>query len=110
MAMNSWHVATNKMEQRRLGKTTEELGELLGVIGRIGIQGIDEIDPSSGQTNRARLQDEIADTMAQLRLLHIFYTLDTNYIGKRIDKKPGSIVTGKQIGRASCRERVSSPV
>ena len=23
---------------------------------------------------------------------------------------PGSIVTGKQIGRASCRERVSSPV
>ena len=25
-------------------------------------------------------------------------------------KNEGSIVTGKQIGRASCRERVSSPV
>ena len=27
-----------------------------------------------------------------------------------IEENPGCIVTGKQIGRASCRERVSSPV
>lgn len=101
MAMNPWHVTTDKMEQRRLGKTTEELGELLGVVGRIGIQGIDEIDPSSGQTNRARLQDEIADVMAQLRLVHVFYTLDTNYIGKRIDKKIASMREWDQLVAAN---------
>lgn len=91
MAMNPWHVTTNKMEQRRLGKTTEELGELLGVVGRIGIQGIDEIDPSSGQTNRERLHDEIADVYAQLHLLGEFYTLNPGTIFERMLRKIASM-------------------
>ena len=91
MAMNPWHVTTNKMEQRRLGKTTEELAELLAVVGRIGIQGIDEIDPSSGQTNRERLHDEVADVQAQLVLLKEFYRMNQHQIFERTMKKIASM-------------------
>lgn len=90
-----------KEEQRRLGKTTEELGELSAVVGRIGIQGIDEIDPSSGEANRARLQDEMADVMAQLGLLLDFYKLDSDYMGKRIDQKRASMQEWDQLVEAN---------
>jgi len=83
MAMTPWQVTTNRKEQRRLGKTGEELGELMAVVGRIGIQGIDEIDPSSGATNKDRLYDEIADVLAQIKLLFDFYKLDANRISAR---------------------------
>ncbi len=87
MAVNPWHVTTNKIEQRRLGKTTEELAELLAVVGRIGIQGIDEIDPSSGHTNRQRLTEEMADVWAQLELLKEHYHLDVYQLSVRKAKK-----------------------
>ena len=71
--VTKWQVITDPMQLRRMGKTTEELGELIeavgrmvSVVGRITIQGIDEIDPSSGKTNRLRLEEEIADVYAQL--------------------------------------------
>ncbi len=66
--MNPWHVTTDPKSLRRLGKTIEEMGELIAVLGRVIIQGIDEVDPSSGDTNRLRLQKESADVSAQLRL------------------------------------------
>lgn len=91
MAMNPWHVTTNKMEQRRLGKTTEELAELLAVVGRVGIQGINEIDPSSGQINRERLHDEVADVHAQLHLLSEFYSLNQTTIRDRMLRKISSM-------------------
>jgi hypothetical protein len=64
--VTKWMPTTDRMLQRRMGKTGEKLGELSAVTNRILIQGIDEIDPSSGKTNRHRLEDEIADVYAQL--------------------------------------------
>jgi hypothetical protein len=63
--MNPWRPDDNPRQARRLGKTLEEAGELVSVLGRISIQGIDAIDPSSGKTNRQRFLDETADVMAQ---------------------------------------------
>jgi NTP pyrophosphatase (non-canonical NTP hydrolase) len=63
-----WVPTTNRMLLRRMGKTGEELGELMSVVCRIVIQGetLEEIDPGSGKTNRQRLIEETADVMAQL--------------------------------------------
>lgn len=63
--MNPWKPDHNPQQARRIGKTAEEVNELGAVLARISIQGIDEIDPSSGKTNRQRLIEETADVMAQ---------------------------------------------
>ncbi len=65
MAMNKWIPTTDLLMLRRMGKLSEELGELQAVVARVIIQGIDEVDPGSGKVNRERLMNEIADVMAQ---------------------------------------------
>ncbi len=52
-----------------IGKFQEELGELQTVLARCIIQGIDEINPTTGQKNREWLLDEMADVSAMLQLL-----------------------------------------
>ena len=84
-----WIPISNKMLLRRMGKTGEECAELLAVTNRIIIQGIDEIDPSSGETNRQRLIDEIADVYAQLDETVKKLLLDKRYIEKRRERKRG---------------------
>jgi hypothetical protein len=64
--MSPWKVTTDPMILRRVGKTGEELCEAGAVCCRIVIQGLDEIDPSSGKTNRQRLVEELADVQAQI--------------------------------------------
>lgn len=85
--MNPWQVTTDEAALRRLGKTAEELSELQAVLARIIIQGVDEIDPSSGKTNRTRMEEETADAFAQLSLLVEFYKMDSERLYARIEKK-----------------------
>ena len=63
--MNKWQLESSVIVRRRMGKTGEELAELSSVVSRIQIQGLDAIDPGTGQTNRQRLIDETADVLAQ---------------------------------------------
>lgn len=63
--LTKWTPTTNLMMLRRMGKLLEELGELSNVAARCIIQGIDEVDPGTGKVNRFRLEQEIADVMAQ---------------------------------------------
>ncbi|WP_375599353.1 hypothetical protein [Devosia sp. Naph2] len=49
-----------------LGKLAEECNELAGRAVRCIIQGLDEVDPDTGRTNRAELEREIADVEACL--------------------------------------------
>ena len=65
-AVSKWVPTTDLMMLRRMGKMVEELGELGSVAARCIIQGIDEIDPGTGEENRERLRNEIADVYAQL--------------------------------------------
>lgn len=87
MKMNPWQVTTDPKSLRRLGKLGEELGELQAVVGRIVIQGINEIDPSSGETNRQRLQKEIADVIAQCTVTTEELKLDGDMMNIRVIEK-----------------------
>lgn len=85
--MNPWMPIADPMMQRRLGKTAEELSELLGVIARIGIQGIDEIDPASGKTNRQRFHEETADVIAQINCNFRAFDMPADDIDERVQMK-----------------------
>lgn len=85
--MNPWFPTTDPASLRRLGKLSEELAELQAVVARIIIQGIDGTDPASGQTNRQRLQNEIADVYAQLSLAVMMFKFDTFMIDMRSKEK-----------------------
>jgi len=85
--MNPWAPDTTPHQKRRIGKSVEELGELLGVCGRLDIQAVDAIDPGTGKTNRQRLQEEIADVLAQLPLTIEAFRLDREFIANRIATK-----------------------
>lgn len=81
--MSKWTPTTDLLMLRRMGKLTEELGELLSVAARCVIQGIDEVDPGSGKVNRIRLEHEIADVMAQCRVTVEALDLDADFINLR---------------------------
>jgi NTP pyrophosphatase (non-canonical NTP hydrolase) len=65
MAMTKWTPETDPMILRRVGKTGEECAELSKVCSRITIQGLDGVDPATGESNRRALAKEVADVMAQ---------------------------------------------
>lgn len=85
--MQPWAPTLTPHQTRRAGKTAEELSELGSVLARIQIQGLDDIDISSGKTNRQRLEEEIADVYAQLRLTVGSFDLDRIAILARVEKK-----------------------
>jgi NTP pyrophosphatase (non-canonical NTP hydrolase) len=73
MAMNPWHVEKNPLILRRVGKTGEELTELIEAalklqkrMHRVSIQGLRGIDPDTGQDNFAEMCKELADVQAQI--------------------------------------------
>lgn len=64
-----WMPEQDQLRLAALGKLVEEAAELAGRAARCIIQGIDEIDPDSGRTNRAELEREIADVQACIEML-----------------------------------------
>jgi len=87
MPVTEWIHESDPVRLRRLGKTGEELGEAMAVVSRCIIQGIDEIDPSSGKTNRLRLEEELADVLAQIECTVDAFGLRTDFIKERGAKK-----------------------
>lgn len=65
MALSKWIPESDPMILRRVGKTGEECAELAKVCSRITIQGLDGVDPATGESNRRALAKEVADVMAQ---------------------------------------------
>lgn len=82
--LTKWIPTTDLSQLRRLGKLSEELGELQAVAARCIIQGIDETDPASGQVNRLRLLNEIADVIAQCNVTVDAFKLDEQQLIDRI--------------------------
>jgi hypothetical protein len=82
-AMNPWKPDDNELQARRIGKSLEELGELVGVLARISIQGMDAIDPASGKTNRVRMAEETADVMAQIECNIVAFGMDRQVLHLR---------------------------
>ena len=72
----------------------------------VDLSGIDSALATFAQARKAISESDQVNTLNPLLAKKIIG--DTNY--KNIGVGEVVIVTGKQIGRASCRERVSSPV
>lgn len=89
--VTAWHVETDAYRIRRLGKSLEELGELVSVLARCLIQGVDEVDPSSGEVNRMRMQKETADVLTQVGGLTETFNLDVKEIMERVQDKKASM-------------------
>jgi NTP pyrophosphatase (non-canonical NTP hydrolase) len=87
MAMSPWVQEPDPMKIRRLGKTVEELGELIAVLGRCIIQGVDAADPVTGEPNISKLQKETADALTQLGRNVNALKLDAQFIHDRIVEK-----------------------
>lgn len=87
--VSKWVPTTDLMMLRRMGKLSEELGELSAVAARCIIQGIDEVDPGTNLPNRVRLTDEIADVYAQLDVTVRAIGLDFRVITERRERKTG---------------------
>lgn len=87
MALSKWIPTTDLMMLRRMGKLSEELGELQAVAARCVIQGIDEVDPGSGKANRLRLEQEIADVIAQCEVTMKALGLNESAINMRVYQK-----------------------
>lgn len=85
--MNKWTPTTDLVTLRRMGKLTEELGELQAVAARVVIQGLDEVDPGTGKVNRQRLLDELADVQAQIGCTLLAFDLDQDYLARRVAEK-----------------------
>jgi len=61
------------------------------VAARCIIQGIDEIDPASGKSNRQRLTEEIADVLAQCFFTATELKLEHEALGERVSEKLGKM-------------------
>lgn len=83
MAMTKWVPETDPAILRRVGKTGEECAELSKVCSRITIQGLDGVDPATGESNRDALAKEIADVLAQCRVTVRALKLDADSINLR---------------------------
>lgn len=85
--LTKWIPTTNLVELRRLGKLLEELGEATAVAGRCIIQGLCEIDPSTGVLNKTRLEQELADVDAQIACCVDALRLDATSMNTRTCEK-----------------------
>lgn len=82
-----WVPSTDPGLIKRMSKTAEESSELAIAALRCQIQGVDEINPSNGKTNRRCLEDEIGDVIAQCRCTIEKLNLDKTYILERSIRK-----------------------
>lgn len=82
-----WQPISNQVHLAILGKSQEELGECVTVIGRCIIQGLDGKDPETGKVNIRWLEEEIADVRALSSLMIGHFGLDVERIRIRAQRK-----------------------
>ncbi len=93
-APSDWQPITSKPTLAVLGKTSEELGELIeaaarlnSIIARSIIQGLDGLNPDTLRPNVETLADELADVRALTRCVIKWLGLDGNAIAERERRK-----------------------
>lgn len=67
--ISAWMPETDRIRLAVLGKLIEECNELCARAARCIIQGIHEVDPATGRTNRVELAREAADVTACIEML-----------------------------------------
>ena len=82
-----WQPMPDKTDLKHLGKLLEELGELTSAVSRCLIQGIDEVQPVTGKSNRLWLEEEYADVYAGMLLVARRFGLRADFVHQRMDEK-----------------------
>jgi hypothetical protein len=85
--VSPWMPMSEPIDLKHMGKLGEEAGELCQVVCRCVIQGIDETDPTKIITNRAWLENEIADVQANIDLVVEHFKLDKATMQARTARK-----------------------
>lgn len=91
--MNPWHPITDSVDLKHLGKLGEETNELGTVVSRCIIQGLDGINPTDGKVNKRRLEEELADVIANSELTIDRFKLDFDFIITRAREKKARLRT-----------------
>lgn len=73
--ISPWMPEQDRLRLAVLTKLAEECNELGGRAVRCIAQGIDELDPKTGRSNRDELRREIADVKACIRTTERFFEL-----------------------------------
>ncbi len=81
--VSKWIPEQSPKALAHLGKLGEECCELGKSLFRSIIQGIDGTDPKDGESNREKIQDEIADVLALADLNIEMLDLDREAIDER---------------------------
>ena len=84
---SDWQPITNKRTLALLGKLGEEASELSSAAFRCIIQGVDEVEPTTGKPNRQWLEEEIADVLAMLAIIQHDMGLNQGSIMRRQMRK-----------------------
>ncbi len=82
---NPWHPMSDPVDVKHIGKLLEELAECGSAASRCLIQGIMESEPDTGQINKAWLEKELADVLANIELVTERFNL--NISQERIEGK-----------------------
>ncbi len=85
--MNPWRVERRAKVLRRVGKTGEEAAELIKILFRIVIQGLEGVDPATGKTNVDAMEEELADAYLQIDLCIEQFGLDPKRVVDRMERK-----------------------
>lgn len=83
VTLSPWIPETRPVVNAGLGKLQEELGELVGIVGRCQVQGVDGCEPETGERNELKLEKEIADVQAAMDVLVEMLGLNTGAIHRR---------------------------
>ncbi len=103
MALSKWIPESDPMVLRRAGKTGEECAELAKVCSRITIQGLDGVDPATGESNRRALAKEIADVVAQCLVTIEAFGLPREFIDERVNIKRDQMAEWEAMFAPECR-------
>lgn len=93
VSASPWQPMSNPTDLKHLGKLAEELSELGQVVARCIIQGIDEVEPVTGKSNRLWLEEEFADVSANMLLVARRWNLRDDFMYERMDKKVAGLNT-----------------
>lgn len=94
LPLNPWIPMTDLVDQKVVGKSMEEMFEWIAAMALLGksvarcfIQGIDELEPTTGKSNRDSVTEEMADVYANMALIEERFALDTDAIMTRAKMK-----------------------
>jgi NTP pyrophosphatase (non-canonical NTP hydrolase) len=96
--LNPWHPIKDPVLLKTLGKFAEELGECSAATARCIIQGVDEVEPTTGKPNRQWLEEEIADVLAGVELTITRLGMDRQRIADRANRKAKQLASWHAMG------------